>query len=415
MNLTRRTLFSVAGAGAVVAGLAACGANKTSQTGKISLTQWYHEYGEEGVKEAVERYAAEYSEANISVSWNPGDYSKLLNAQLLTNEVPDIFESEMGPTLDMIKTGQVVDLTDIMEPVKSTFNKGMMDRLTYDGKIWAVPQTIDMQLLFYRKSLLEKANVAPPKTFAELVAAAKAVQEKNPNMGGFFAGNDGGLGVLGNILLWASGNDQLNKERTQLAFLNDNFYQALVAYRDFFNSGALLKSASKDWSSPDAFANEECAMHWGGLWGLPTCKEALGDDFGVLPFPAIGGAGRPVVPFGAFSCCVAAKGKDVAAAKKFVKWLWIDQEEKQVDFSNSYGTHIPAKPALAAGASKLADGPGADAAKYVAEVGFCNDIMWTGALGTAYSDALSNVVLKNADPATAFANVAAVAKTELAK
>src|SRR5687767_15419577 len=38
-----------------------------------TLSQWYHEYGEEGVLEAVERYAEEYEAANVEVEWISGD------------------------------------------------------------------------------------------------------------------------------------------------------------------------------------------------------------------------------------------------------------------------------------------------------------------------------------------------------
>ena len=138
-----------------------------------------------------------------------------------------------------------------------------------------------------------------------------------------------------------------------------------------------------------------------------------GDDFGVVAFPAIGSAGRAAVPFGAFGSCVAAKGKNIDAAKAFVKWLWIDNDDDQVDFANSYGTHIPAKLSLVAKADKLASGPGADAAKFVAENGFTNDIMWSGPLGDAYGAAVSNVITKGADPAKEFAPVAQKAKDEL--
>lgn len=414
-----------------MAGLSACGSNsggigagsttpQASASGastpatSVALSQWYHEYGEQGVKEAVTRYASEYTGAKVTVKWNPGDYSKLLNAQLLTSSVPDVFESEQGATLDMIKSGQVVDLTDIMGPVKDQFNPGVIKRFTFQDKIWAVPQTIDMQLLYYRPSLLDKAGVKAPTTFAELVTAAGAVATKD--MGGFFAGNDGGVGVLGTMFIWASGHEQLNEGRTDLAFLDDNFYAALKQYADFYKSGkGLLKSASKEWFDGTPFANEETAMQWGGLWSLPDITKALGEDVGVIAFPPMGNAGKQAVPFGAFGSCVAAKGTDPAAAKAFVKWLWIDSEDKQVDFSDSYGTHIPAKPALAKKATKLASGPGATAATLVAENGFTNDIMWTGPLGTAYSAAVSNVIVQGKDPRTEFAAVAATAKTELAR
>lgn len=420
MKLTRRSVLGLGGL-ATAAVLSACGSN-TGLSGDSSssaggsgpaLVQWYHQYGEEGVKAAVEGYAAAYSAAKVEVKWNPGDYGNLLAAQLLTDDVPDVFEVEQGGSLDMIRSGQLEDLSELIDPVRDDFNSAVMKRYTFDGKVYGIPQTIDMQLLYYRPSLLQAAGVAAPATFEDLVTAANAVATSD--MGGFFAGNNGGVDVLGTMLIWASGHDQLDADRTAAAFLTDDFYAALSAYRDFYQSAGLLKAASADWFSGAAFVNGETAMQWGGLWSLPDIIAAHGDDVGVLPFPAIGAKGRVAVPFGAFGSCVAAKGKNVAAAKEFVKWLWIDQTDKQVDFSDSYGTHIPARKSLVATAKKLQSGPGAKAAEFVGSHGFANDIMWSGSLGDTYSAAISNVVVQGQDPVQAFAGFADLAATELAK
>lgn len=430
MEFTRRNILELAGGAAALTALAACGNNRggvdqpgsspsaaeSSTTGgsDVALTQWYHEYGEEGVKEAVEKYASEYPNAKVTVKWNPGEYMKLVNAQLLTDDVPDVFESENGATLDMIKSGQVVDLTDLINPVKDQFNPGVIKRFTFDDKIWAIPQTVDMQLLYYRPSLLEKAGAKVPETFDELVSAADALAAKG--IPGFFAGNDGGVGILSLLLLWASGHEQLSEDRSALAFLDDNFYAAINAYANFYKSSkGLVKSASKEWYDGSPFVNEECAMQWGGLWSLPDIAKAHGDDVQVIAFPKIGAAGRPAVPFGAYGACVAAKSKNVDAAKEFVKWLWIDQEDKQIDFSGAYGTHIPAKPALAEKTNNLESGAGATAATLVAEHGFTNDIMWTGPLGEAYGAATNNCIVNGKDPKAEFAAVAKTAETELAR
>lgn len=422
-------MLGLGGGLAAAATLAACGQNNplddtattspvTSEPGTSTgeqpdLSQWYHEYGEEGVKEAVERFAAEYEAANVTVKWTPGDYNSILAAQLLTDDVPDVFEAEQGGSLDQIRSGQLEDLTELIGDAKDDFNPSVIKRFMFEDKIHGIPQTIDMQLLYYRPSLLEAAGVQPPTTFEELVSAAAAV--KTDSIGGFFAGNDGGVGVLGTMFIWASGNEQLNDDRTQAAFLNDDFYQALVAYRDFSKSGSVVQAASAEWFSPDAFVNEEAAFQWGGLWSLPDIKEAFGDDVGVVAFPAMGSKGRLAVPFGAFGACVAAKGNNVEASKEFIKWLWIDQEDKQVEFSDAYGTHIPAKPALVAQATQLAEGPGADAAEFVADSGFANDIMWSGAIGEQYNAAVSNVIKNDADPATEFEPLKALIASELEK
>jgi multiple sugar transport system substrate-binding protein len=421
MAIPRRRFLTLTSGLAAAAGLSACGTNtgrpdagssasSAASGSRAELTQWYHEYGENGVEDAVKRYAAAYDQATVTVKWNPGEYSKLVAAALLTDDVPDVFEGENGPTLDMIKAGQVVDLTETLGDAKSQFAPSVLAAMTWDDKIWAIPQTVDMQMLYYRKSLLEKAGVQPPQTFADLVAAARAVQTKD--IGGFFAGNDGGLGVLGNQLIWASGHEQINEDKTGLGFDTPAMYDALAQYRDLSKDG-LLASASKDWFDAAPFINEETAMQWTGLWVLPDVQEAFGDDFGVVPFPAIGATGRQVVPFGAFSSCVTAKGTNPDAAKAFVKWLWVDQEADQVDFSNSYGTHIPAKTALAPQATKLASGAGADAARFVTDFGHAGSLLWTSTLQQSYLGALSNVVRKNADPQRELAAVAAKAEAEI--
>ncbi len=422
MNLTRRTLLAASGGLAAAATLAACGSNTgrstpsaspgtTGSAAKPALAQWYHQYGEDGVEAAVKKWAADYPDAAVSVNWYVGDYNKALSAALLTPKGPDVFEAENGASIDMIKGGQVADLTDLVGSAKADFMAPVINRMTYQDKLWAIPQTVDMQLLYYRPSLLRKAGLQPPKTFDEFVAAAKAM--KTNDMGGFFAGNDGGVSVLGNMLIWSAGLEQLNADRTAPAFNTPDLYAAATAYRTLFASGALLKSASTDWYDATPFYSGEAAMQWGGLWDLPKATEALGDDVGVLPFPAIGSNGRQAVVFGAFGACVNAKSANVDAGKEFIKWLWVDQDDKQVEFSNAFGTHIPAKPKLFAQASKVQSGPGADAARFVNEMGHATDLLWTSVTSQAFQAALENVVKKNADPKTEFTKAATAATAEL--
>ena len=421
MHIPRRRFLGLAGlAAASVAGLSACGSNTgrepegssaSSGGAKPQLSQWYHEYGEDGVEDAVKRYAAAYPDATVTVKWNPGDYDKLVSAALLTADVPDVFEYGNGPTLDMIKAGQVEDLTDLVGDARSQFSAPVLAAMTWEDKIYAIPQTVDMQLLYYRTSVLEKAGVQPPTTMDALTAAAKKVS--SDDMGGFFAGNDGGIGVLNQMLIWAAGQEMINADQTTIGFDNDAGYGALAAFADLYNSGGMVKSASADWFDAKPFTNGETAMQWGGLWSLPDIQTALGDDFGVIPFPAIGSSGRQAVPFGAFAATVTAKGKEPDAAKAFVKWLWIDQEDFQVDFSNSYGTHIPAKPALVPKADKIASGAGAEAAKFVDELGHAPDKLWTNAVSQAMVAAVTNVAAKKADAKAEVAKVAAVATKEI--
>ena len=114
----------------------------------------------------------------------------------------------------------------------------------------------------------------------------------------------------------------------------------------------------KDWSEPDAFTQGLVAMQWTGLWAVPAVQQALGDDFGVLPWPKLNDSGKASVPVGAFGAMVNAKSQRVAEAKDFVRWLWVERTDYQEDFNLNYGFHIPPRRSLAEKASKLQLRPG---------------------------------------------------------
>ena len=219
--------------------------------GSVTLQQWYHQYGEAGTQQAVQRYAAAYPDAKVTVQWSPGDYDKKAASALLTDSGPDVFEYGNGPSVDMILGKQVVDLGDILGDAKADFTPALVERMTYQGKLYAVPQVTDMQLLVYRKSMLQKAGVQPPQTVDELIAAAKTLTTNKVK--GLFVGNDGGVGVLGGPLLWSAGLDYLTKDNT-FGFDDPAAAEAFGKLRTLFTSGSLLLGAPTDWSDPSAIS-----------------------------------------------------------------------------------------------------------------------------------------------------------------
>ncbi len=403
----RRQILTLGGSLAASAALAACGDNSgrsgttsTSTSGgsstgggtKPALSQWYHQYGEAGTQQAVGKYAAAYTDATVKVEWKPGDYDKSTAASLLTDAGPDVFEYGNGPTIDMIKGGQVVDLTDALGDAKSDFNPSVLARMTYEDKVWAIPQVIDMQLLVYRKSLLAAAGVQPPQTVEELQAAAGALTKGKVK--GLFLGNDGGVGLMGGPALWSAGLDYLD-DANALGFDAESATAALAPLRALFTSGHLLLGAPKDWFDASALTTGLCAMQFTGLWTFPDIVKGLGEDFGVLPWPKLGAAsgGKPAVPVGAYGSCVSTKSKNVEAAKAFATWLWVDQTADQLDFATAYGFHIPSRTSLIPKATTLASGPAADAAKIATDNGHAQSpILWTPKCATAFGDMMTRVV-----------------------
>ncbi|MFC9926047.1 ABC transporter substrate-binding protein [Streptomyces sp. NPDC127190] len=411
-NWDRRSILRAALGVAATGGLAACGSNNGRGGGSGSgkqLTQYFHAYGEAGVEQAVKRYAKAYSKVNVTTQWITGsDYETKLFAALLTDQAPDVFE--FHPQIQLVKSGQVADLTDIIAPVKDDFNPADIASHTVDGKVYGVRMIDDPQFLFYRKSMLEKANVAVPTTLDELIeAAAKLTTSK---VKGLFLGND--LHAIEAPLIWSAGAEPLTA-KNEIGYHTDEVVAGLRQLRKLFTSGDLLLDAPADFWDPSAISQGLCAIQFCGMWAMPAMQQALGDDLGVMPFPKVGSKGRPSVYNGGWSMFVNAKGKDVDAAKEYVKWLWIDQKQYQEDFATSYGFHIPPRRTIAAQAGKLKSGLAAEGVKLFNTYGHFDNIGWTQAMWSAWDSVIADCVRKGGDPEAALDKADRTINRELKK
>jgi multiple sugar transport system substrate-binding protein len=395
-NWNRRNVLQAGMGLAAAGGLAACGGNTGRSSGSgDALTQYFHAYGEAGTEQAIKRYAAAYKKADVKTNWITGsNFESALFAALLTKKAPDVFE--FHPQIQMVKSGQVADLSDIINPVKDDFNPADIKSHTVDGKIYGVRMIDDPQFFFYRKSMLEKAKVDVPTTLDELLEAAEKLTTSKVK--GVFLGND--LTPAINPLLWSAGADTLTADNKP-AFHTDAVVAGMKQLRQLFTSGNLLLDAPADYWDPSAINQGLCAIQFCGMWAMPAMQKALGDDLGVFPFPKVGDNGKQSVYNGGWSMFVNAKGKNVDAAKEYVKWLWIDQKKYQEDWALSYGFHIPPRTSIANGATKLKSGLAAEAVKLFTDYGHFDNIGFDQTMQTAFNDVIASSVRKNGNPEAA--------------
>ncbi|MFE2298431.1 ABC transporter substrate-binding protein [Streptomyces sp. NPDC059445] len=411
-NRDRRSVLRAAAGLAALGPLAACGGNNGRSGGGSSgkeLVQYFHAYGEAGTEQAIKRYAKAYDKARVTTQWITGsDFESKLFASLLTENAPDVFE--FHPQIQLVRSGQVADLSDIVGPVQDDFNPADIASHTVDGKTYGVRMIDDPQFFFYRPSLLAKAGLDVPTTLDELVeAAAKLTTGK---VKGLFLGND--LHAVINPMIWSAGADTLD-DKNRIAYHTEGVKEGLKKMRGLFTSGHLLLDAPADYWDPSAIDQGLCAIQFCGMWAMPQMQKALGDDLGVFPFPKVTDSGKPSVYNGGWSMFVNAKGRNVDLAKEYVKWLWIDRKKYQEDWSLSYGFHIPPRSSLAASATKLKSGLPAEGVELFGEYGHFDNIGWTQSMITALEDVFADCVRKNGDPEAALDKADGTVNRELKK
>lgn len=418
-SLSRRALLGGAvGLGAAGA-LTACGGNSgttggTGANGKPNMSQWYHQYGEAGTHEAALGYAKSYPNANVKVTWVPATstYDTKLTSALTGGKGPDCFESHVNRAL--VSSGEITPLDDLIADAKDDFDPADLKSNTIDGKLYAIPMIIDPQMVFYRKSLFDAKGIKPPTTIDDWIAAAKELTTNKVR--GLFMGNDANTTVspLIDPLIFATGGKFITNDHK--CGIDFNAYgQALVKFRQFNDDKSLLLGAPQDWTNPDALDNQLCAMQWIGMWAVPQMTEAFKDDIGCFPLPGLTSSDKPAVPRGGWNAMVNAKGTQVDAAKKFTKWLWVDNGKDQEDWALSYGFHIPPRKSVADKASKLQSGVAAEAVKLTNQYGYSTNPNWTPAMETALTDASTKIIGKRADPGAALNAAKATINNALSK
>ena len=170
------------------------------------------------------------------------------------------------------------------------------------------------------------------------------------------------------------------------------------------DTGALLLGAPTDWYDPAAFTQGLAAMQWTGLWAYPAIRKALGDDVGVLPWPALDAQGTPATFLGGWTAMVNAQSENIDEAKKYVKWLWIDRTDFQKDWCLNYGFHVPARLSVAQTAEALRAPAPAAAVQNLRAYGRALPPAWNSAMNTALTDAATHILKEGRPAAPELAN-----------
>ncbi len=418
--LTRRRLLGVAGGFAAAGALAACGGEP--QPGPTSspaptLTQWVHRFTEPEYApttsgpRALERIAARFSDAQVQVTWKQEGYAQELVAALGGNGAPDVFETDAGPTLAQIRSGNLADLTDLLGEARSDIHAGALARVTDEGRVWGVPQLLDARFLIYRRSMLEKAKVSPPRTLEELVAACAALT--TDKVKGLYLGTGGVADAIAVPIVRSAGAELLTS-RGGAGFTDPTVAAALALLAVPFEKKQVLLDVSPQWYVTDPFTQGLVGMQSTGLWTLPAVHRAIGDDFGVLPWPAMA-SGKRTVLVTAHTACVSARSPQLDLAKRYVRWLCIDQVDAQVELAGSDGLHLPARSSLVARVDALRSGPAHEVSQLVGTDGYVAPLRWTPACAQALASAVSDSLVTGAAAGRALERAAAVVNAEQAR
>jgi multiple sugar transport system substrate-binding protein len=99
------------------------------------------------------------------------------NLQAKSDEY-DVIDMDVIWTAEFASNGWIIPLPPAQFPELRDFLKPAVDTAIYQGRLYAVPDYSNADLLYYRKDILAKAGKKPPTTWAQLAELARTVAPK---------------------------------------------------------------------------------------------------------------------------------------------------------------------------------------------------------------------------------------------
>lgn len=198
-----------------------------------------------------------------------------------------------------------------------------------NGKVAAMPAFADAMFMYYRKDLLQKYNIAEPKTWDELSVAARKIQdgEKNPNLQGLSIQGAPIEGAVCTFLLpyWSAGKS-FNDTAGKLTLDKDTAIKGMDMWLKLVDQGVMKKNIAE--VTTPATVNEfkagqvAFAINWGFAWDRfkDDADSQVKGKVGVMPLPAMAG-GKSATCVGGWQWAVSAFSKSKAEAAKLVQFL----------------------------------------------------------------------------------------------
>ncbi|MET0467297.1 MAG: ABC transporter substrate-binding protein [Aeromicrobium sp.] len=298
--MTRRTRISrravgLTAAATLVATLAACGGGDDGGTPTINLYGGASATGfEDLIKGCNEQAEGAYEiVGNLLPSDADGQREQLVRRLAAGDSGMDLLGMDVVWTAEFAEAGWILPLNEEQTAAASEGTLAVpLETATWKDKLYGIPKHTNAQILWYRKSLVDKVgNGEPPKTWDEMFDMAEQLKEAgDPYEIGFTGARYEGLVVGFNTILSSFGGTIVNEDSTETT-IDDKTTEALDLLNRLATSGLANGSLSNS-QEPEVFAqlqNGDSAFSLNWPYVLSAMREAspdIAEDLAFAQFPA---------------------------------------------------------------------------------------------------------------------------------
>lgn len=288
----------------------------------------------------------------VITGWNQGHPSQKVTllllprasngqlAQLVANlqaksDLYDVIDMDVIWTAEFASNGWIIPLPQSQFPL-GDFLKPAVDTARYQGRLYAVPDYSNADLLYYRKDILAKAGKQPPKTWAQLQRLAETVAPEYGLYGyaGTFAPYEG-LTVNFAAAVQSAGGSILSPEGTKVTVNSAKALQGLEFLVNGFRHGWIPRVALsyEEESAQNAFASGKFLFldNWPDVYAalsVPGPQNKVYGKFGIAALPGPDGMGSGSL--GGANLAISAYSQHQRTALDFIKYMTNLTNERQM-------------------------------------------------------------------------------------
>ncbi|HLZ29181.1 MAG TPA: sugar ABC transporter substrate-binding protein [Chloroflexota bacterium] len=293
---------------------------------KVSL-RWFFWTGTEEEVQFWTSLAADAMQQvpNVDIKFETDTFANFwtrLPTMVASGNVPDLIGLQSLRTGSFASRNIYLPLDDLIAADKDVniddFNKGIRDGLSYKGKIYALAYDFGPIVVYYNKSLFDKAGVPYPKddwSWDDFVSTSKALTrdiDGTPVMG--FAAPNSFDSML--PFIFSNGGDYVDADFKKSLLSTPATVEAMQWYVDLIYknkvSGVVDDPGNANWAN-DNFYGGHAAMFSTGPWNFVNARSKLKSDWDVTLMPR-GKAGSV--------SWIAGSGFGIAAGTRFKNEAW---------------------------------------------------------------------------------------------
>lgn len=274
----------------------------------------------EANREPFLKTLAEFEEAypwiHVEVDWNEANAWKDKGENLaLSDGLPDVFYWNAGGVLwNLVGSGDILPLNDYLtDDIMERIEPGMLVDMTFDEKVYQLPYTKAVSMLYCNTELFEKYDVKIPETWDELIEAVKAFVSAGVTPMTVGGSDQWPTNMYTDIIALRFAGDEACRAayyKTEGAtFMTQDWIDGVAAFQELIDLGAFpadAASLTRDESEVPYFAGE-VPMYVHGQWFAGSLSPEMQQKVKAVVFPAVGkGYDNQLMGGAAEGFCVAA-------------------------------------------------------------------------------------------------------------